>query len=50
MIGPPHDNPDELYVTACGETFRLWAAAAQHEQTCPECGAAMFGEDEREGD
>lgn len=40
------DSPDETYTTACGETFRSWGAADQHEATCPECGERKFGERE----
>lgn len=50
MIGPPQDNPDEVYRTACGKWFGRWAVALYHEATCPECGAVKYGEPECDAD
>lgn len=39
-----YEDSDETYATACGETFRSWGAATQHEATCAECGERKYGE------
>lgn len=46
----PHDNPDETYVTVCGEVYENWGAAEFHERCCPECSAVLYGEPENDAD